>query len=117
MRPLTNTQRRVLVAVNALSQARRYPPSLREIAEASGLASANSVHLHIRTLTALGLLAFESNTPRSVRLGPRVAGSRNGVLAEVVTVFSRCQPCGMDVPSTHVCPINALPAKGDRHAC
>lgn len=101
---VTPAQRRILAAVNAWQWARRYGPSLREVANVAGYSSTSGLHRQLEQLSSLGLVSFAPLRPRSLRLGPGVAGSRNGQLAQVVTVFRRCHACAMDVPDSHVCP-------------
>jgi len=104
MIPVTPSQRAVLAAVNAYVWGTGYSPTLREIADAAGLASTSTSAYNLRQLAAVGLVRYSPHHPRTARLGDTVAGSRNGLLAQVVTTFRRCQSCGMDVPADHTCP-------------
>lgn len=65
---LTSRQVAILDAVRRLTADHGYPPTVREIARAVGLASASSVHLQLRTLEERGQLASEPGRPRTRRL-------------------------------------------------
>ena len=55
---------------------RGYPPSVREIAEAVGLASTSAVHHHLIGLERDGLLERGSNSSRAIRLTERATAQR-----------------------------------------
>ncbi len=55
---------------------RGYPPSVREIAEAVGLASTSAVHHHLIGLERDGLLERGSNSSRAIRLTDRATTRR-----------------------------------------
>jgi repressor LexA len=73
---LTERQRGVLQAVEHFGQSRGYPPTLREIAEVVGLASASSVAYHLSWLQDRGYLSRDEGRPRTavVRLLAHPAG-------------------------------------------
>ena len=62
---LTPTQRRVLGVVEDFVQRRGYSPSLREIGEAAGLASASSVSHQLSALQKKGYLSRGARQPRT----------------------------------------------------
>ena len=62
---LTPRQRVVLEAIERLGQRRGYPPTLREIGEAVGLASASSVAYHLSCLQDMGYLSRDEGLPRT----------------------------------------------------
>lgn len=62
---LTPRQAAVLDAVRVLTAEHGYPPTVREVADAVGLASASSAHAHMRTLEQHGLLASRPGCPRA----------------------------------------------------
>lgn len=45
-----------------------WAPSLAEVAEAVGLRSISSVHVHVRILIDRGVLAMDRDKPRSLRV-------------------------------------------------
>lgn len=50
-----------------------YPPSVREIGAAVGLASPSTVHMHLKVLQELGYIKRDSRSPVPSRLCPRAA--------------------------------------------
>jgi repressor LexA len=67
---LTPQQRRVLQAVETFGRCRGYPPTLREIAEAVGLASVSSVSYHLSCLQDRGYLSRRERLPRTAVVMP-----------------------------------------------
>lgn len=64
---LTARQRQVLAALERLTRDRGYPPTLREIGDEVGLASASSVLWHVRVLEEAELIERQAGRPRAVR--------------------------------------------------
>jgi repressor LexA len=67
MEDLTKRQREVLDALRPLHDQHGFAPSLREVADAVGLASVSSVHARVVTLTARGLVERRPRQPRTTR--------------------------------------------------
>lgn len=65
---LTARQRQVLETIEAHMHERGYPPSVREIGEAVGLASPSTVHSHLATLQKLGYLRRDPTKPRAIEV-------------------------------------------------
>jgi repressor LexA len=65
---LTTRQRQVLETIEAHMRERGYPPSVREIGEAVGLASPSTVHSHLATLQKLGYLRRDPTKPRAIEV-------------------------------------------------
>ena len=65
---LTWRQRKVLQVIRESVQRRGYPPSMREIAEAVGLASTSSVSYQLSTLQSKGYLRRDAGRPRTVEV-------------------------------------------------
>jgi len=63
---LTARQRRVLEVIRDWVERFGYPPSVREIGDAVGLASTSSVHHQLRTLERKGYLRRDPNRTRAV---------------------------------------------------
>ncbi len=84
---LTLRQRRILEVIADMIDRRGYPPSIREVGEAAGLASPSSVAHQMRALEAKGLIRRDPNRPRAmeVRLPPETPtlDERATSLAEV----------------------------------
>jgi repressor LexA len=72
--PLTRRQESILQVIRESAANRRFPPSLREIAQAVGLASASSVSYHLSALEKMGYLTRNVGQPRTA-----VEMSGNGV--------------------------------------
>ena len=65
---LTDRQREVLEIIDQSMRERGYPPSVREIGEAVGLASPSTVHAHLANLERAGLLRRDPTKPRALEL-------------------------------------------------
>ncbi|MCX7970820.1 MAG: transcriptional repressor LexA [Negativicutes bacterium] len=61
-------QRQILDYISQVLQDKGYPPSVREIAAATGLASTSSVHAHLQKLESLGLIRRDAAKFRSIAL-------------------------------------------------
>lgn len=82
---LSTRQRRILEVIHDAVKLRGYPPSIREIGDASGLQSTSSVAYQLKELERKGFLRRDPNKPRAVdvrhlpedsRPGPRSTGVR-----------------------------------------
>lgn len=65
---LTPRQRRVLEVIRDTVAERGYPPSIRELGDAVGLASSSSVSHQLRTLEQKGLLRRDPHRPRALEV-------------------------------------------------
>ena len=65
---LTARQREIWTFVLDYSDRRGYPPTVREIGEAVGLASPSTVHAHLANLERAGLLRRDPTKPRALEL-------------------------------------------------
>ena len=70
---------------------RGYPPSVREIADAVGLASTSAVHHHLIALEREGLLERGSHSSRALRLTARAAH-----MAPISTSLSSSRPANVN---------------------
>jgi repressor LexA len=75
-------KRKILDVIAATIRARGYPPSVREIARAVGLASTSAVHHHLQILEKEGYLERGAAQSRAIRLTP-TAALRLGLSAEL----------------------------------
>jgi repressor LexA len=66
-------KRKILDHIAATLRARGYPPSVREIARAVGLASTSAVHHHLQILEREGYLERGAAQSRAIRLTPTAA--------------------------------------------
>ncbi len=65
---LTLRQRRILEVIKETVDRRGYPPSIREMGDAVGLASSSSVAHQLKMLEAKGLLRRDPNRPRALEV-------------------------------------------------
>jgi repressor LexA len=71
-------RQRILESIARTVAERGYPPSVREIGEAVGLASPSAVHHHLTALERDGLLERGSHSSRALRLTPRGEAEMTG---------------------------------------
>lgn len=76
---LTQRQHDILAFIERTVGERGYPPSVREIGEAVGLASPSTVHSHLHTLQRLGYLRRDPTKPRAIEV---TADTASGTTAE-----------------------------------
>jgi repressor LexA len=65
---LTQRQQAILDFVNEHCATHGYPPTVREIGSAVGLASSSTVHAHLANLERLGHLRRDPTKPRALEL-------------------------------------------------
>ncbi|HYY43757.1 MAG TPA: MarR family transcriptional regulator, partial [Actinomycetota bacterium] len=65
---LTERQRQTLQFIADKVTERGYPPSVREICEALGLASSSTVHSHLQALQKKGYLRIDPSKPRAIEV-------------------------------------------------
>lgn len=65
---LTGKRREILDFIAAQLRARGYPPSVREIGQAVGLASTSTVQAHLNTLQRQGYLRRDPTKPRALEV-------------------------------------------------
>jgi repressor LexA len=68
MSELTPRQRQILEYIDETVRVRGYPPSVREIGEAVGLASSSTVHNHLASLQQKGYLVRDPTKPRAIEV-------------------------------------------------
>jgi repressor LexA len=69
---LTERQRQILDFLTSYLDAHGYPPTVREIGEAVGLASPSTVHAHLANLERAGLIKRDPTKPRALELTDRI---------------------------------------------
>src|SRR5918999_4870471 len=89
-------KRKILEHIAGTLRARGYPPSVREIARAVGLASTSAVHHHLQILEREGLLERGASQSRAIRLTP-TAALTSGLASELLP-----QQVGTDIHSLPV---------------
>ena len=69
---LTKRQQEIFDFIKSYSAKYGYPPTVRDIGKAVGLASSSTVHAHLANLEKLGLLRRDPSKPRAIELLDRV---------------------------------------------
>jgi repressor LexA len=77
---LTKRQQEIFDFIKRYSASYGYPPTVRDIGKAVGLASSSTVHAHLANLERIGLLRRDPTKPRAIELLDRAA---SGVLSIV----------------------------------
>jgi len=81
---LTKRQQEIFDFIKRYSAKYGYPPTVRDIGKAVGLASSSTVHAHLANLERIGLLRRDPTKPRAIELLDRAAaGVQAGVHALV----------------------------------
>jgi repressor LexA len=75
---LTKRQQEIFDFIKRYSAKYGYPPTVRDIGKAVGLASSSTVHAHLANLEKIGLLRRDPSKPRAIELLDRAtAGMRS----------------------------------------
>ncbi|MBO0769802.1 MAG: helix-turn-helix domain-containing protein, partial [Solirubrobacterales bacterium] len=69
---LTKRQQEIFDYIQSYAEENGYPPTVRDIGKAVGLASSSTVHAHLANLEKLGLLRRDPTKPRALELLTRV---------------------------------------------
>jgi repressor LexA len=72
---LTKRQQEIFDFIRKYSAKYGYPPTVRDIGKAVGLASSSTVHAHLANLEKLGLLRRDPSKPRAIELLDRAMGT------------------------------------------
>jgi len=81
---LTKRQKEIFEFIKRYSSAHGYPPTVRDIGKAVGLASSSTVHAHLANLEKVGLLRRDPSKPRAIELLDRAAGAAAEAMRAVV---------------------------------
>jgi repressor LexA len=81
---LTKRQREIFDFIKRYSASHGYPPTVRDIGKAVGLASSSTVHAHLANLEKAGVLRRDPTKPRAIELLDRVTGAAVGAARSVV---------------------------------
>lgn len=82
MKPLTQSQQKILKYITECSQEGR-SPSVRDICAATGLKSTSTVHSHLKTLQNLGFISKEEKLNRTIRLANNTPTSSVPIMGRV----------------------------------
>ena len=72
---LTKRQQEIFDFIRRYSARYGYPPTVRDIGKAVGLASSSTVHAHLANLEKIGLLRRDPSKPRAIELLDKAVGS------------------------------------------
>jgi repressor LexA len=71
---LTKRQQEIFDFIKRYSAKHGYPPTVRDIGKAVGLASSSTVHAHLANLEKLGLMRRDPSKPRAIEMLDRAVG-------------------------------------------
>jgi len=77
---LTKRQQEIYDFIGRYSAKYGYPPTVRDIGKAVGLASSSTVHAHLANLEKLGLLRRDPTKPRAIELLDKAADALKSVV-------------------------------------
>jgi repressor LexA len=77
---LTKRQQEIFDFIKRYSAKYGYPPTVRDIGKAVGLASSSTVHAHLANLEKVGLLRRDPSKPRAIELLDRAADAVKSVV-------------------------------------
>src|SRR5205807_9768595 len=77
---LTKRQQEIFDFIRKYSAKYGYPPTVRDIGKAVGLASSSTVHAHLSNLEKIGLLRRDPSKPRAIELLDRAVESVRGIV-------------------------------------
>jgi repressor LexA len=81
---LTKRQQEIFDFIRKHSAKYGYPPTVRDIGKAVGLASSSTVHAHLANLEKIGLLRRDPSKPRAIELLDRAAGAAGAAVEGAV---------------------------------
>jgi len=88
MEKLTKKQKAILDVIKTKVKEKGYPPSVREIGEAVGLASSSTVHGHLTRLEKKGFIRRDPTKPRAIE----ILDGKNGDLHDMKVSETRRVP-------------------------
>ena len=77
---LTKRQQEIFDFIKKYSAKYGYPPTVRDIGKAVGLASSSTVHAHLANLEKVGLLRRDPSKPRAIEMLDRAVGAVKDVV-------------------------------------
>jgi len=83
---LTKRQQEIFDFIRKYSAKYGYPPTVRDIGKAVGLASSSTVHAHLANLEKIGLLRRDPSKPRAIELLDRAVGTAMGGVRSIVGI-------------------------------
>jgi repressor LexA len=86
---LTKRQQEIFEFIKRYSARYGYPPTVRDIGKAVGLASSSTVHAHLANLEKIGMLRRDPTKPRAIELLDRAAAGVQAAVQEGVQALTR----------------------------
>src|SRR5206468_8160831 len=83
MMDLTKRQQEIFDFIKRYSAKYGYPPTVRDIGKAVGLASSSTVHAHLANLERIWLLRRDPTKPRAIELLDRAAAAVESAVESV----------------------------------
>jgi repressor LexA len=83
---LTKRQQEIFDFIKKYSARYGYPPTVRDIGKAVGLASSSTVHQHLSNLEKIGLLRRDPSKPRAIELLDRAVEQVDKAVGQVVSL-------------------------------
>ena len=80
---LTKRQQEIFDFIKRYSASHGYPPTVRDIGKAVGLASSSTVHAHLANLEKVGLLRRDPSKPRAIELLDKATATATSALDAV----------------------------------
>jgi repressor LexA len=77
---LTKRQQEIFDFIKKYSARHGYPPTVRDIGKAVGLASSSTVHAHLANLEKVGLLRRDPSKPRAIELLDKAVDAAKNVI-------------------------------------
>jgi repressor LexA len=77
---LTKRQQEIFEFIKKYSARHGYPPTVRDIGKAVGLASSSTVHAHLANLEKIGILRRDPSKPRAIELLDKAVGAAKSVV-------------------------------------
>ncbi len=78
---LTKRQQEIFDFIKQYSNKHGYPPTVRDIGKAVGLASSSTVHAHLANLERIGLLRRDPSKPRAIELLDKAVDAAKSVVS------------------------------------
>ena len=91
---LTKRQQEIFDFIRSYSEKNGYPPTVRDIGKAVGLASSSTVHAHLSNLEKLGVLRRDPTKPRALELLDRATRSAGSAVQGAI---DKVRPSGLPV--------------------
>ena len=81
MQKLSKRQQMIVDFIKSEVEVKGYPPSVREIAKAVGLASSSTVHGHLERIEKKGYIRRDPTKPRAIEILPKISNFAENVLS------------------------------------